>query len=217
MSSSATATGARRDPAARRSPVSAVARGAVIVLVAAGGALGAASPATAGEPVIVNDHFVDSSDSHIEQEFHEDFCPDVPFQVLWEGRVSANFQIRTRGLDGPEYYSDRAVTDNVYTNVENGKWLRSRVTFRGMDQKLTLDGDILSGRWATTISVRITASDGSFVGQESGRQTFDFMVDLNDLEDPDDDEFLGETVSELTGRDALPESDLCSDLLTYLS
>lgn len=217
MSDRPVPTGAPLERATHRCPaVSAVARGAAIALVAATGALGAAVPATAGEPVIQNDHFVVTGDSHIEQEFHDDFCPEIEFPVLWEGRVSANFQIRTRGLDGPEYYSDRFVTQNRYTNTENGKYLEQRSAFRGSDQQLSLNGDILSGTWATTVSVRITASDGTIIGQTSGRQTFEFMVDLNDLDNPDDDEFLGETVSDLTGRDTMPESEFCSDLMTYL-
>ena len=65
------------------------------------------------------------------------------------------------------------------------------------------------------MSVRITASDGTFIGQESGRQTVDSMVDLDDLENHDD-ELLGGTVSDLTGCHAMPDSGLCSDLLTYL-
>lgn len=32
----------------------------------------------------------------------------------------------------------------------------------------------------------------------------------------DDDELLGETVSDLTGCDPMPDSGLCSELLTYL-
>ena len=83
-------------------------------LVAAAGCVATGVPAVAGAPVIQNDHFVSTQDSHLEQEEHADFCPEVTFPVLWEGRVSANFQIRTRGLDGPEYYAAFVIDPDGY-------------------------------------------------------------------------------------------------------
>ena len=196
---------------------SSVARAAAIALVAATGSFVAAVPATAGPP-IENEHFVDAYDSHIEQEFHEDFCPEVEFQVLWEGRVSANFQIKTRGVDGPEYYAERVVTGNRFTNTENGKYLETRIVFRAADQKLSLDGDILTVTWTEIVKTRITSSEDGYVGQESGRMTGHLVIDLNDLEDEEDDVVLVDEVEDLTGHsDMGGAGEFCSDLVTYLS
>lgn len=201
----------------RRHARSLLARAAAVALVAAAGSLAAAVPASAGAPVIVNDHFVDVYDSHIEQEEHEDFCPEVGFTVLWEGRISANFQVRTRGLDGPEYYSERVVAQNRFTNTENGKYLETRIVFRAADQQLSLDGDILTVTWSEIVKTRITSSEEGYVGQESGRVTGHLVIDLNVLEVETDDVVLVDEVEDRTGRSDLGEADFCSDLVTYLS
>ena len=206
------------DRTTHRRPLRAsVARVAAVALVVATGSVVAAVPASAGAPVILNDHVVDVYDSHIEQEAHEDFCPEVGFTVLSEGRVSANFQVRTRGLDGPEYYSERVVAQNRFTNTENGKYLETRNVFRAADQQLSLDGDILTVTWSEIVKTRITSSEEGYVGQESGRVTGHLVIDLNVLEDETDDVVLVDEVEDLTGRSDLGEGDFCSDLVTYLS
>ena len=201
----------------RRPVRSSLARAAAVALVAATGSFVAANPATAGPP-IENEHVVDAYDSHIEQEFHEDFCPEVAFPVLWEGRVSANFQIKTRGLDGPEYFAERVVSGNRFTNLENGKYLETRIVFRGADQKLSLDGDILTVTWTEVVKTRITSSEAGYVGQESGRVTGHLVIDLNDFETEEDDVVLVDEVEDFTGHSDLGGAgEFCSDLVTYLS
>ena len=202
----------------RGSVRSTVARAAAVALVAAAGCAATSGPAMAGAPVIENEHFVSVRDSHLEQEEHADFCPEITFPVLWEGRVSANFQIRTRGLDGPEYYADRIVAANRYTNTENGKYLESQSRFRSADQQLSLDGDVLTVRWAETVNVRITSSEEGYLGQESGHRSGYFVVDLNDLENEEDDVVLVDDVKDLTGHsDMGGVGEFCDDLVAYLS
>ena len=201
----------------RRPVRSSLARAAVVALVAATGSFVAATPAVAGPP-IENEHFVDSYDSHIEQEFHDDFCPEVAFPVLWEGRVSASFQIKTHGLDGPEYYAERVVTGNRFTNLDNGKYLETRIVFRAADQKLSLDGDILTVTWTEVVKTRITSSEAGYIGQESGRVSGHLVIDLNDLENEEDDVVLVDEVGDFTGHsDMSGAGEFCSDLVTYLS
>ena len=82
----------------------------------------------------MNDHFVDVYDSHIEQEEHEDFCPEVAFTVLWEGRISANFQAG-RVASTARSTSPNGSSPRTGSPRKNGKYLETRIVFRAFDQE----------------------------------------------------------------------------------
>src|SRR4030095_16067800 len=107
-----------------------------------------AAPASAAPPII--DHWTDHVE-HIEQVEHApDWCPDVPFDVLYTEDANGTFRFVQRG-DG-NYYEASSITSNFsWTNVENGKTLSG--TRHGSDKDLLVTDN---GDGTVTIDVQST-------------------------------------------------------------
>ena len=186
----------------------------VAAVTAIGTAVALSSPASAARPLGI-DHFV-LDETHLEQEAHEGFCPDVPFLVVWAGHSSITFKSLLRGKDGPEMFSFKISDQETYTNVDNGRTLTFLRSYGDGDRKLSFDGTIVSGVFAGHVSMKLFAPDGRLVGIDAGSFTETFTVDLVDPEDPDDDIVIEQTILD-HGPRQLVDRDFCEDLLTYLS
>lgn len=189
------------------------------VLAAVGAALLAtalATPAGASPPV-VNEHFV-QTDSHIEQEAHEGFCPEVPFLVEFTGHASITFRLLVRGKDGPEYGSFRITSQDTYTNLENGRTMTVLDHFQDWDHRVTDNGDgTLTIEIAGHSSTKLFDDDGHhLVAIDAGPFTLTLEIDLMDPDNPDDDVVVEGPVTE-HGINTFGDRDLCESLVQLLS
>lgn len=174
-----------------------------------------AAPAAAAGNVVFRDH-MRVEDSHIEQEFHEDFC-DVPFLVLWEGSGVLKEMATTRRDDSLWYFKFHITIEDVYTNLDTGASFRVLNTFTGGDQKLSWDADgnlVVDGM--DRFSSKLFDSEGKLVAVNAGLTAFHAVVDLNDLEDPEDDEVLEDTITKDHGLRQWGERDFCADIEAFL-
>lgn len=157
-------------------------------------------------------------ESHIEQEEHGDeFCPDVPFLVRWEGRGTVTEMGILRGGGELEHFSFHLSAENTYTNVETGASFRTLDTFRGGDQKLTLNADgTITIDFMDRFSSKLFGSDGKLVGLDAGLVAGTLVIDLGDPADPEDDTVLSETITKDHGTRTFGERDFCADVLEFI-
>ncbi|KGN30407.1 hypothetical protein N802_07115 [Knoellia sinensis KCTC 19936] len=153
-------------------------------------------------------------DSHIEQEEHGDeFCPDVPFDVRWDGNITVTDMVQTKGRGDFEYFSFKFSGSNTYTNLETGATFHDRVSFRSSDQKARFNEDgTLSLTIMDRLGWKLFDGNGKLVGVDAGLVKIDLVVDLSDPENPVD---LSETVTE-HGTRQLGERDFCTDVMTFI-
>ena len=183
---------------------------AAAVVVAVGGS------ALAGPP-IVQDHY-EFTDSHIEQEEHEGFCPEVPFLVRFDVEAEGFFSGVHHG-DGFAYFGDRYRITETYTNVETGRRISILSAGAFKDQTITDNGDgtitITSQDAGRT---RVFDNDGNLLFRDMGLVRFEILVDTAGTPgDPDDDvfiEFLGDTKE--AGLFETADRDFCADILEFL-
>jgi hypothetical protein len=193
------------------------------LLAAACGALLAlttlAAPASAGEkPETFRFH---ETDTHIEQDEHEGWCPEVPFLVEFTGDFVFFFKAMTRGKDGLAYFSSNGRLHDSYTNLENGRTFTVRVVWHDSDVRVVDNGDGTLGiTFATQVSSALTDPDGNRVDQGAGRVEFQVIVDHNGTpSDPEDDELVSESLTRVSGHPFhyYLDRDICQDALDMLS
>ncbi|HEX6249345.1 MAG TPA: hypothetical protein VFZ64_15865 [Nocardioidaceae bacterium] len=187
------------------------------LLVSAGAlALGMTMPGGAVAQPYEREHY-SWSDSHIEQEEHEDFCPDVEFEVLFTGEGDGFFQGVTHG-DGLVYYADHFRVTETYTNTENGKTLTFKRAMSFKDQKIVDDGENLIITFKGTGTTRTYGPDGRLLFVDAGQFVVQDLIDhAGTPGDPSDDEwqeFLG--LLKEVGRTDTAERDFCADLNEFL-
>lgn len=172
--------------------------------------------AQAGPP-IVNDHF-DFTSTHIEQEEHEGFCPDIPFLVLFEGHAKGSTLAVHHG-DGFVYFGTRVRVSDTYTNVETGRSMSIEVVLSSKDQTIVDNGDgtiTITGQ--DTGRQRSFDDDGNLLFTDTGLIRYEVLIDTAGTPgDPEDDEFLaflGET--KVAGPHETLDRDFCADLLEFI-
>jgi len=184
--------------------------------IAAASALALLAPAQAFAAPPIIDHWSDHVE-HIEQVEHEDWCPDVPFDVLYTDDASGTFRFVRHG-DG-NYYGGSSITSNFsWTNVETGK------TFSGI--RHGSDKDLLvtdNGDGTVTIEVQSTGpttyydDDGNRLFMDVGRQTGTLLIDTNGTpSDPSDDEFVSFVPGESTAHFETADRDFCADIMEFI-
>ena len=158
------------------------------------------------------------TDCPLEQAEHgPEWCPDVPFLVRWDGRVTITEMGIARGGGELEYYSIHVSSEDTFTNVATGTSFRTLDTFSGRDQKLTLNADgTLTVHFMDRFSAKLFGSDGKLVGLDAGTVAGTLAIDLNDPEDPEDDTVLSETITRDHGTRTFGERDFCQDVLDFL-
>lgn len=175
-----------------------------------------ASPASAR----IVEHLHDSgTETHIEQEAHgEDFCPDIPFPVLFSGEFSEHLMVRTLGQGELEYFSQNFRSQDTYTNVESGRSITILVVSRNGDHKVIDNGDgTLTILISSTGRTRLIGPDGETVFQETGQFKARLVIDANGTPgDPSDDVELSFEVLSDTGHNGSEGHDFCEDLATFL-
>jgi len=177
-------------------------------------ALLAPAPAFAAPPII--DHWSDHIE-HIEQVEHVDWCPDVPFDVLYTEDSHGTFRFVQRG-DG-NYYGGATFTSNFsWTNVETGEMFSG--TRHGSDSDLLVTDN---GDGTVTIDVHSTGTttyyddDGNRLFIDAGRQTGTIVIDTNGTpSDPSDDEFVDFFDGDLTGHFDTADRDFCADIMEFI-
>lgn len=157
------------------------------------------------------------SDTHIEQEEHEDWCPEVEFDVLFSVDVDGFWQGVPHG-DGLVYYADHFRATETYTNVENGKTLTFRTAMSFKDQTIVDDGENLTITFMRVGSTKVFGPDGELLFVDAGQWVGqDLIAHSGTPGDPTDDEwqdFLG--VVKEVGRIDTADRDFCSDLNEFL-
>ena len=177
-------------------------------------ALLAPTPASAAPPII--DHWSDHIE-HIEQVEHVDWCPDVPFDVLYTEDSDGTFRFVQRG-DGNYYGGATFTSDFSWTNVETGEMFSG--TRHGSDSDLLVTDN---GDGTVTIDVHSTGTttyyddDGNRLFIDAGRQTGTIVIDTNGTPgDPSDDEFVDFFGGDLTGHFETADRDFCADVMEFI-
>jgi hypothetical protein len=177
-------------------------------------ALLAPAPAFAAPPII--DHWSDHIE-HIEQVEHVDWCPDVPFDVLYTEDASGTFRFVQHG--DSNYYGGSSVTSNFsWTNVETGAMLSATRHGSDRDMLVTDNGD-----GTVTIDVQFTGpttyydDDGNRLFIDVGRTTATIVIDTNGTpSDPSDDEFVDFLGADTKGHFETADRDFCADIMEFI-
>ena len=183
--------------------------GAILALTAT---VTAALAATAAAEVVFRETF------HNEGTIvFEDFCDvsglTVEFTFSVEGRVKAV----PHGRDGLIYFLEHIKGNNVYTNVDNDKFMTEVFTQVNKDLRVTDNGDgTLTILVLATGNAALYGADGKAIARNPGQVRFAFIVDhAGTPTDPEDDVFLEDLglVKGSTGR----TDDFCEAAVPALS
>ncbi|GAA2033488.1 hypothetical protein GCM10009819_16960 [Agromyces tropicus] len=158
-------------------------------------------------------------ESHIEQDAHPDFCPDIEDDILFEADLSGTFTAVWRGGELAYATATFNVTES-YTNLATGKSFTGHV--HGVDHDLDVvdNGDgTLTVTTTTQQSVRYVTDDGRTAFVDAGHFEYRLLIDHNGTPgDPSDDEvidFLGEDAAH--GHFDTQGRDFCEDLEMFTS
>ena len=184
--------------------------------IAAISALALFAPASAFAAPPIIDHWSDHIEV-IEQDEIPDWCPDVPFDVLYTEDSHGTFRFVQRGDDN--YYGGATFTSNFsWTNVETGKTFSG--TRHGSDHDLLVTDN---GDGTVTIDVHSTGAttyyddDGNRLFIDAGRQTGTIVIDTNGTPgDPSDDQFVAFLGGDLTGHFETADRDFCADVMEFI-
>jgi hypothetical protein len=180
---------------------------AAIVVVA--GSLAAAAPASARP--LDRGNFHDDLD-----DVFTDFCGVPGLTVALSGTADGSYLDNSHGRDGLVYSRESSRTDAIYTDVDNGAWVRVVSTGTGHDLQVTDNGDgtlTLTGFGAGN-SVMYD-SDGNVIAHDPGMTRVQFLIDDNDTPaDPSDDEFL-EFLGVVLGSTGLNADFCAANLAAY--
>lgn len=173
------------------------------------------APALAAPPTI--EHWTDHVE-HIEQVEHApDWCPDVPFDVLYVEDALGTFRFVRHG-DGNHYGASSVEVRATWTNVETGESFG--FVRRGSDKDLHVTDN---GDDTITIDISNTGvttyydDEGTRLFKDAGRQTAQVVIDINGTpENPDDDEFVEFIPGDLNGRWDTDGRDFCADVVEFI-
>jgi hypothetical protein len=200
MRSPASPRGAIRSSRAfRLGTILALAATAVVVFAAAAGA---------GPPVreTIHEEFFNEIDGFCETDMV------VESHLVVDGTTT----IRPRGRDGLIYFANRLRITETFTNVDNGKFVVSKVNLIDKDLRVTDNGDgTLTILILSTGNAVIYNSNGKAIGRNPGQVRFELVVDHGGTpNDPSDDTDLSfEQVKGSTGR----TDDFCEVTVPALS
>jgi len=192
--------------------LSALALAVPVIVTAAAPASGAS-----GGNVVFRDHRT-LKDSHIEQEQHgTDFCPEVPFDIRFDGIITLTDTVTLRGRDGLEHYSFQITAKNTYVNVETGASFREQTTFMSRDQRVDVDDEgNLVIRFMDRVGYKLFDGDGRLVGNDSGLVKVDLVLDIRDPNDPEDDTVVSEVIAAEHGVRSIGQRDFCQDVMAFI-
>jgi hypothetical protein len=158
----------------------------------------------------------------IKETVHEEFFNEiqafcetdmvVESHLVVDGRTT----IRPRARDGLIYFANRLKITETFTNVDNSKFVVSKVNLIDKDLRVTNNGDgTLTILILSTGNAVIYNSDGKAIGRNPGQVRFELLVDHGGTpSDPSDDtEISFEQVKGSTGR----TDDFCEVVVPALS
>ena len=140
--------------------------------------------------------------------FHERFTLDetIPGDELCGIEVTTHLVIKATLLGFDDHFVDISRAVVTWTNAD-GDWLRNSVAGPTFIQE-QLDGDILTiTERHVGVHSHLTSAAGKEPAFDRGTVTFVITIDLNDLENEDDDVFLGFEVVKLAGPHPEVDSD----------
>jgi hypothetical protein len=191
---------------------------AVVIVTTAVVALSGGATLAAGPPV-VREAPLKFTDSHIEQEEHEDFCPDLQFDVLYTLEVTGGLFLGSSRSGGQLYFGARFHQTETWQNVENGKIFTALASGTDRDQKVVDNGD-----GTLTITVQLTGgttyydSEGRRLFTDAGVNRFTIVIDTagtpDDVSDDEFVEFLGTDLD--AGLRQTADRDFCADLQEFI-
>jgi hypothetical protein len=189
-----------------------------LVATAAGIALATSlvtTTAVAGRP-LERERF-DIDESHIEQEEHEGFCPDIEFLVLYEEQGHGSFVFTQRG-DGLAYGVLHLSLSATFTNMETGQFFTQSLVINSRDHAVTVNDDTLTITVRDAVHITTYDSEGKRLFSDSGLIEYELLIDHSGTPgDPSDDEFLeflGETKS--AGHFETADRDFCADIAEFI-
>lgn len=159
--------------------------------------------------------FVDSGSEVI-----DDFCEIEGLSVLEQFEDSVNITFVPHGEDQLAYFTATVHGWTSWTNVDNGKTLKSVYNFVDRDQRVIDNGD-----GTLTIIVlnagggKIYGPDGKLLFKDPGQTRFEVLIDHSGTpSDPSDDEFIEfvGVVKPSTGVNDLEGRDFCEDIQTFI-
>jgi hypothetical protein len=173
------------------------------------------APALAARPVV--EHWTDHQE-HIEQVEHgAEWCPDVPFDVLYVEDAGGTFRFVRHG-DGLYYGASSLEVRGTWTNVETGESFG--FVRRGSDKDLHVTDN---GDDTITIDVSNTGvttyydDEGTRLFKDAGRATSQVIIDINGTpENPEDDEFIAFIPGELYGLWESDGREFCDDIMEFI-
>ncbi len=150
----------------------------------------------------------------------EDFCEIEGLTVLEQFEDHINVTFVAHGRDRLAYFNATVHGWSSWTNIANGKTLKSVYNFVDKDQKVVDNGD-----GTLTIIVlnagggKIYGPDGKLLFKDPGQTRFEVLIDHGGTpSDPSDDEFLEFVgiVKPSTGVNDLEGRDFCDDIQTFI-
>ena len=180
----------------RHSRAAGTAAAAAVLLLTMGTSAAAAAPAEI-------DHWTDHVE-HIEQDTHDDWCPDIPYDVLFTEDAHGTFRGVMRA--GVFYGASTVHSEASWTNTENGKSMTAVWQGQDKDQEVTLNAD-----GSATIKILFTGptqyydDDGNKLYKDVGRTFVTIVLDENG-------DFLEELSADVKGQFDTMDRDFCADL-----
>jgi hypothetical protein len=169
---------------------------AMLALVAT---VAAALAASAAAEVVFRETFHDEGTV-----VFEDFCDVSGLTVEVAFSVDGRVQAVPHGRDGLVYFLEHLKGTNVYTNVDNDRFLTEVFTVVNKDLRVTDNGDgTLTILVLATGNAVLSGEDGKAIARNPGQIRLAFIVDhAGTPTDPSDDVFLEDlgVVKGSTGR-----------------
>ena len=139
--------------------------------------------------------------------FHDKFVIDETFEENLCGiDVTTHLQLKGNVLSFEDHLLDVSRVTVTWSNAE-GAWLQNFGAGAVMVSE-QLNGDILTiTEGHAGVQERFRSSEGLMPAFDRGRIVFSIVIDLNDLENPDDDVFLSSEVVFVAGPHPEADSD----------
>jgi hypothetical protein len=139
--------------------------------------------------------------------FHDKFVLDDTFEENLCGiDVTTHLQVRGNVISFEDHLLDVSHVLVTWTNAD-GAWLQN-FGAGPVTVSEQLDGDILTiTEGHAGVHERLRSSEGLTPAFDRGQIVFSFVIDLNDLENPDDDVFLSLEVVFVAGPHPEVDSD----------
>ncbi|WP_243075427.1 hypothetical protein [Microbacterium sp. SS28] len=181
-------------------------RTAAIVAALAAALLALATAPASAAPAEI-DHWTDSV-THIEQEAHEAWCPDVPFLVLYHEDSHGNFHgVERRGAfyGGSSFHVEAS-----WTNVENGK------SFSLVQQGVDKDHLVIPQEDGTIMLTFLNTGASTYYDNDGKRMFVDAGRTFGTVHLDADYNFIEFIEADAKGHFETAGRDFCADVMEFI-